>query len=120
MKASYQPDPRPRARIKDSALMSGLHRRGVRCVLCGNRGSLHHVLPRSARGDDLYENLVGLCGDGTTGEHGLVEAGDPVTCEKLGAYLEAERPDTIFYILDRLGEEAGKEWLRRHLYLHIF
>jgi 5-methylcytosine-specific restriction endonuclease McrA len=49
--------------------------------------SLHHVLPRSQGGDDVAENLVELCGDGTTGCHGLVEARDPWARSLLGQRL---------------------------------
>lgn len=43
------------------------------CVACGRAaGSVHHVVQRGSPhfGDDVLENLVTLCGDGTTGCHG--------------------------------------------------
>lgn len=50
---------------------------GGRCARCGNRAeSVHHRL-RKSRGGRLIEdtfNCVPLCGSGTTGCHGEVEA----------------------------------------------
>lgn len=110
------PDPKPGKRVKDKALMKRLHTRGVICVLCGKPGSLHHIYPRGQGGDDLPENLVGLCGHGTSGEHGLVESGDVATLMELGLYIVDERPDVVVYLQTKLGEEAGLEWLRRKFY----
>lgn len=33
----------------------------------------HHVVPKSQGGDDVPENLVWLCGHGTSGCHGVIE-----------------------------------------------
>lgn len=93
--------------------MRSLHIRGVICVLCGHSGTLHHVYPKGQGGDDVYENLVGLCGDGTRGCHGLVENGDTGTRVLLGDYLVNERPDTINYVRNKLGWEEGTSWLSR-------
>jgi hypothetical protein len=41
------------------------------------------MVPRSLGGDDVADNLVPLCGTGTTGCHGLVEARNPVACGML-------------------------------------
>lgn len=118
-KRSYEPDWKPQKRKRDPKVAKVLHLRGVICVLCGNPGSLHHVYKGGQGGDDDPRNMVGLCGDGVSGEHGLIEAGDVPTREKLGQHLVDHRPDTIFYILEKLGEEQGKEWLRQRLYIHI-
>jgi hypothetical protein len=54
------------------------------CRVCmGPATSLHHMVPRSLGGDDVADNLVPLCGTGTTGCHGLVEARNPVACGML-------------------------------------
>jgi hypothetical protein len=118
-KRSYAPDPKPAKRIKDPKVMKSLHIRGVICVLCGNPATLHHVYPKGQGGDDLPENLVGLCGDGVSGEHGLIEHGDVATRLALGAYLVENRPDVIFYLQDKLGEEAGREWLRQRFFISL-
>ena len=109
------PDWKKPKRIKDPAVFKQLHDAGVQCVLCGKRGTLHHVLPRSRGGDDVYENLIGLCGSGTTGHHGLIEANDLDTRNDVGTWLLQERPDVISYVHAKLGPEAGADWLRRKL-----
>ena len=112
----------PVARIRDSELLRRLHLRWRSCALCGESFgtlSLHHVLPKGAPyfGDDLEENLVMLCGSGTTGCHGLIEATDSETCFALGEHLWRERPDTLAYIRVKLGQPAASAWLERHLFI---
>lgn len=87
------------------------------CVICGAIDiSIHHVLPRGQSGDDVWENLVALCGSGTTGCHGGVEAGLDSVCRALGRHLLQERPDTVWYLQSRLGSvEAAGEFLLRRL-----
>jgi hypothetical protein len=106
-------------RQKNPKVMKKLHSRGVTCVLCRDPGSLHHVYPRGQGGDDVEENIVGLCGSGSSGHHGLIEDGDVAARHELGAYIMAERPDIVFYMQGKLGEEAGREWLRKRLYMSI-
>ena len=108
-------DPKPTKRVKDSKVMKRMHVKGVICVLCGKPGSIHHIYDRS----DVPENLVGLCGDGVKGHHGSITVEDELVRRQLGEYLRDNRPDTIFYIISKLGEEAGREWLRRRLLLTI-
>ena len=63
-------------------VMQVLVRDGYRCVrdgvpAQGERGvqwSIQHRLPRSGGGDNSPENLIVLCGSGTTGCHGHVES----------------------------------------------
>lgn len=118
-KRSYEPDWKREKRVKNPKAMKALHVRGVICALCGNPGSLHHVYPRGQGGDDLPENLVGLCGSGTTGHHGLIENGDVPARLELGAVLLTDRPDVIFYMTGKLGEEEGREWLRQRFYMRL-
>lgn len=41
------------------------------CAACGIRGANgHHVLPKDKGGDDVIENIVTLCGTGTSRCHG--------------------------------------------------
>lgn len=73
------------------------------CALCGTtrgRFSLHHI-HRHPR-DDVRANLVMLCGDGTTGCHGGVEARDPDAMRDLYTYLLAEREDFFRYLVEKL------------------
>jgi hypothetical protein len=113
------PDWKPAKRVKNPKVMKSLHVRGVICVLCGNPASLHHVYPKGQGGDDVFENLVGLCGSGTTGHHGSIENGDVPTRIELGAHITADRPDIVFYLQDKLGEEEGREWLRQRFYMRL-
>lgn len=64
------------------------------CRLCGRghyRITYHHLVPRSLGGDDVADNIVPLCGSGTTGCHGEVEARRPIALKLLlGALSDAE------------------------------
>lgn len=112
------PDAKQAKRVRDPKAMKAVHEQGCFCVLnCGDRGSVHHVLPRSQGGDDVDANMVCLCGSGTTGHHGKVEANDTATLVLLGEHLLLERPDTVAYIKTKLGETGGAEWLARRLHL---
>lgn len=54
----------------------------------------------------MPENLVPVCGDGTRGDHGRLEARDPDARAALGAALT---PDEAAYVVEKMGEE----WLWR-------
>lgn len=89
---------------------------------CGEPvGSGHHVLAKGSPyfGDDVLENIVPLCGDGTRGCHGLIENEDRAARRMLGRWLQHHRPDVIRYVLDKLGDDAGRDWMRRRLYLEV-
>lgn len=75
-----KPDPKPRKRkVASSPDYQSLVRRLLLCYptceLCGEKRSesAHHVIPRGQSGDDVWENLIALCGDGVKGCHGGVE-----------------------------------------------
>lgn len=108
-------DRKPAGRIRDPELLSALHSRWRECALCGEISplSLHHV-NRHPR-DDLEGNLVMLCGHGTAGCHGLIEARDATTERELALYLRAEREDTLSYLDWRFPIELHDEWLKRVL-----
>lgn len=76
------------------------------CRLCG-RGpylcTLHHIVPRSLGGDDVADNLVALCGDGTRGCHGLAEAREG---ETLAALADALTASERAYARSKLGAFA--------------
>lgn len=80
------------------------------CRLCGTGRSVnaHHLIPRSQGGIWTESNIVGLCGSGTTGCHGLIEANDPAATYLLRARLtDAE----YAYVVTKMGEG----WLDRRL-----
>lgn len=94
-------------------------------------------------GDDLVENFVLLCGTGTTGCHGAfhgnpylhveveaVRSGSPArtvgqvtslrerrdrewVAGRIGRTITASRPDTVAYVLRKLGDGPGRDFLRR-------
>jgi hypothetical protein len=118
------PDPKPPRRVRDPELLRTLHLlwRGD-CVLATDDDdeceflhfSLHHIHKHPR--DDVEANLVMLCGSGTTGHHGRVEAHDYEACSRLAVYLIKQRLDTIQYLGEKLGGvNAVREWFRSQLY----
>lgn len=108
-------DPKPEPRVRDPELLSQLHRQWRECALCGStrdRLSLHHI--RKHPRDDVEGNLVMLCGHGTAGCHGKVEAHDAHTLHLLRDHIECDRWDTIAYLDWRLGSlDRATDWLDR-------
>lgn len=90
------------------------------CAACGKPSATgHHVIPKAPPllGDDVIENIVPLCGSGTTGCHGLIENEDAATRKAVGKWISERRPDLIAYVREKLGKRAGDDYLRRHLYV---
>jgi hypothetical protein len=107
------------------------------CAACGGSASNgDHFLPRDKGGDDVPENIIGLCGTGTTRCHGAKHGStytalidDPRSAmqfgerrdqrwvmERIGRFVVRHRQDAIHYVLGKLGEEPGRDWLlRTHL-----
>lgn len=108
-------DERPLGRVRDPRLLSQLHFEWDECAICGasdSRLSLHHISKHPR--DDVKGNLVMLCGSGTTGCHGLIEAYDWTVLETLGQVLCA-RADVVEYLDWRLGSlERVQDWLQAH------
>lgn len=101
-----------------------------RCAACNEQGvDGHHVIPKGAPhfGDDEVANIVCLCGSGTSGCHGAFHGSPFITGgvrrdkrwvrERIGHTLERQRPDTIAYVLRKLGPVAGADYLRRIYYI---
>lgn len=115
---SFRPDPRPAKRHKASAAEWETLReqkQPQRCRLrdetCVRVLTLHHIVPRSLGGSDVLPNLVWLCGTGTTGHHGLVEAHDPKACSDLRDSL---KPDELGYaITTKSAEFISRRYPRR-------
>lgn len=72
------------------------------CAICGTSWHLnvHHVTFRSHSGDDLPANLVCLC----AGHHALIHRRHSVTWLSLRRYIEEERPDTLAYLQQKVGD----------------
>jgi hypothetical protein len=98
-------DPKAPARIVDRQAWKAAVKREPLCVICFDMPSqsAHHILKRSQRGDDVAANLVGVCGDGTRGCHGRLEAEDEVARKLLGEYVAMERDDFVDYLIVKLG-----------------
>lgn len=115
------PDPKPTPRIRDSRAGIAKLRREGRCRACGQSYgfvnpldyplSRHHLVGRDLRGDDVDANLIPLCGDGTTGCHGIYENREPGWLEVAGAIRESLRPEELEYVL----RVKGVDWLARYL-----
>lgn len=115
-----EPDPKPPRRIKDPQAGAEKTRREARCRICGAPGvyytdanphgmtklTRHHLVPRSQRGDDVDDNLVPLCGDGTTGCHSDIEEYRYGARVALRAHLFA--PEVDYVVAKR-----GREWLEK-------
>ena len=98
---------------------------GTRCFCgCGRLAeSLHHLVGKGQRGDDVWENLVPLAGDGTRLCHGALEGAHRTWDDRTGTYcvpelvrrgigLQLRRPaqwQRLRYVL----EKKSAEWLRR-------
>ncbi|SEN88651.1 HNH endonuclease [Nonomuraea pusilla] len=79
------------------------------CVRCGRQvprdeDSIHHRVPRGRGGENTAENLLLLCGSGTTGCHGWVES-NRAEAYKLGYLVK-----TGFDPLDVPVLLVGKAW----------
>lgn len=114
-------DPKPARRVRDP--QSGFEKVlwEAKCRICGAPGvfypdsdaylytklTRHHLVPKSVGGDDVDDNQVPLCGDGTTGCHGDVEARMPGVRSQLRGKL---RSPEIDYIVAK----KSREWLDRH------
>lgn len=108
-------DPKPARRI--TATVAEWERIRARlpqcCQMCwmgGDHGvtlTAHHIVPRSAGGDDVIDNLAVLCGHGTAGCHGRVEAR---TQDSREALRQTMTPAQVRYVLGK----KGQVWLDRH------
>lgn len=74
---------------------------------------MHHVSKHPR--DDLRANLVMLCGHGTAGCHGGVEAHDELVSIALSLHIRTFRPDTLAYLDERFPQEGADAWLSRVL-----
>jgi hypothetical protein len=108
-------DPKPARRIRDPFAGRDKLLREARCRSCGRPSygqhglTRHHLVGRGVGGDDVEENLVPLCGDGTLGCHGALtdhRRGWREVARRLRANL---RDEEIDYIL----QKKSHDWLDR-------
>jgi hypothetical protein len=74
--------PETRARIEVELRSKGFCEAGVPGVCLGWAQSMHHRRKRSQGGDWSSDNLVHVCGSGTTGCHGWIEANPQLALER--------------------------------------
>jgi hypothetical protein len=116
---SGKPDPKRGKRIVDPKVFERARLREPWCVICedARTQSIHHVVKRSQGGDDVPANLVGLCGDGTRGCHGRVEAREKAALRRLAEYLMTDRDDFLDYLteLHKGDGDRALAWMVRNL-----
>jgi hypothetical protein len=56
-----------------------------------------------------------LCGSGTTGCHGLIEAGNEAKRRELGKHVLLCRSDITAHLEEMKGVDGAREWMRLHL-----
>lgn len=100
-------------RIRNPDLLTQLHLRWRECVLCGRTSplSLHHISNKPRH--DVEANLVMLCGSGTTGCHGKIEAHDTFERWQLAIYIREHRLDTMSWLTSQYFHEKADAWLKR-------
>lgn len=116
-----QPDPKPGKRKRKPIRIVDRKAtkrawKGQLCVLCKQPATNpHHVVPKGGPhyGDDVPENLVALCGSGTTGCHGDIEEHRGDARLRLSVYIAKHRPDTLAYLSEKIPYE-GTAWLIRN------
>lgn len=84
-----------------------LYNRPCRLPSCPHRAvSFHHLIGRDLLGDDMLENLIEVCGTGTTGCHGKLQELDPGTCSQLRSVLTSAE-------IAAASLKLGRDWLDR-------
>ena len=83
------------------------------CVVCRwlgqeqkSESTLHHAVPKDRNGADCESNCVSVCGSGTTGHHGELEAGVQATCQAFAAAIQEFDGEAYSYCIDKLGEDG--------------
>lgn len=116
------PDPKPEKRIRTPRYGLDAILTRPYCLIadatCEPVLSAHCFLPKGQGGDTVQANLVVLCGSGTTGHHGRIEAMDEDARRALGRAVLRSRQDTVEYVKVKLGETAGLDFLRRRYLIH--
>lgn len=109
-------DPKPPPRYIDPEVFAIFHSIGRECLSCGYwRASAHHLVSRAQGGDDVMENLLGLCGachgalhDGNAYHaYGTTHTPEGVR-NRIGAFLTSEAgEDHLNYVKTKLGPGAA-------------
>lgn len=98
------PDWKPEKRIRDPEAVKN-RIKGARCRNCPDRASDgHHILLRSQGGDDVEDNIMPLCRE------------CHYTYHHLGTQTLRVTLDEKLYVLTKLGQVAGMDYLERRRY----
>jgi len=126
-------DPKQGKRTVDQSTVRAFLLMHDECAACGHISSnAHHVIQKGAPhfGDDVPGNLLAICGTGSMRCHGAIHGG-PYIVEHTGQRRDQEwvarrlgeailnRPDVVAYVLGKLGEQPGREYLRRFYYVDV-
>lgn len=110
-----KPDPKPEPRRKDPEARRVARLVADECAACGLSDvklSVHHILYGRDGRDDDPRNMLVVCGDGVLGCHGDFHHGDPDAKAALARAIAAA-PEKVAFVEDRLGREAGRDYLLR-------
>lgn len=104
----FRGNPREWERLREAKLY------GRSCRVCRATlaETLHHLIPRSNGGSDVEDNLIPVCGSGSTGCHGLLEEWDETASLKLGLSLTVEERRHVV-------EFKGAYYLSRRYLVHV-
>lgn len=105
----YIADPKSEPRIRDTAAMKRKMRTERECRVCESRATdPHHVVYRSRGGDDIEENIVGLCHDCHMTLHHAGGDDARYVRHEIGRTL---RDEELLYAIRRLGPNEGPAFL---------
>ena len=104
-------DPKPAKRIVDGDAGRIKIAFEGRCRCCGRAWSLNraHLVARGQGGDDVDDNIVPLCGSGTTGCHGALTAHTRDWRIVAARLRENLTPAEVAYCV----EKKSQDWLDR-------
>lgn len=92
--------------------------RGGKCIACryDRAEDPHHILFKSARGDDVAENIAPLCAFC----HRMFHYGPTDEQREAAASIGKGLPDeSVLYVLRKMGEVAGADYLLRRYHRHV-
>jgi hypothetical protein len=129
---TFKPDPKPAARVVDTAFGYDKIEAEGKCRACGKvlatvRQGAHpiaalnraHLVGKGVRGDDVDNNVIPLGGSGSTGCHGIQTSGNAgLNChgvktshgQVVQAIRKTMRPEERQYIIAK----KSRAWLEQH------
>lgn len=120
VRTDFKPEPRIVDRkALDRAMANHAGKRdGGRCVACRRAQATepHHVIYRSAQGDDLEDNIAPLCWFC----HRIHHYGQTDERHEASASIgKGLTDDNIRYVLRKMGVVPGSDYLRRRYFLSV-